>query len=459
MALRRAIQTLLQSFGRQSLRRYANNLGWLIAEKGLRFSVGIWLAPWVASYLMPARYGVYEFAVSFVYLFSALTFVGVNTLVVREYVVGKYPNVAVLGSGLALRFLGGLGAYLLLLTCGYWGWKMQPDWFVALPANEEEFWLIAVLGTNLMLNIYDIFTSFYQAQVQSQKYVKVQFVVILLSSALKLYGLFTEQGLLFFVSILVVEDVVTLIGLAVIYQWAEKNLARWRVRTDLFGLYFRESIPLIISSIAITLYMRIDQVMVKQLLGNEASGYYAAAVRLSEMWYVVPTLLASTLFPAIVAAKKESEQKFEKRLQQLMDLLAWASVGFALSMQLLAHWLIVDVLPYGEAYTASAAILQVHVWAGLFVALGLIGSRWMIVEKIQRYAMWQNLLGASLNIALNLFFIPTYGLIGVAWATLLSYFVSAMGLAFMLKRLRPLLRLYLQTLTAPIRLLRLYKSK
>lgn len=454
MSIKKGLKKALGSFGPHTLRRYAQNLGWLGAEKALRFATGIWLAPWVASYLGPARYGIYEFSVSFVYLFTAFSFVGVNTLVVREFVSGRWEKTQVLGSGIALRVLGGLLAFMMLLGVASWGLKVQPDLFFALPENYEEFTLVALLGGNLILNSADIFTSFFQAKVQSENYVKIQFVVILLSASLKLYGILSGQETLFFIAILVVEAVTTAVGLALMYQYRERNLQKWRVRGSLFKNYFKESIPLIVSAIAITLYMRIDQVMVKEQLGNVASGHYAAAVRLSEMWYVFPTLLTSTLFPAIVEAKKESLAKYNLRVQQLTDLLCWASIAFSLGIQVTAYWIIVDILPYGEAYEASVSVLRIHVWAGVFVSLGALFSRWMIIEKIQHYSMWQTLMGAAANIALNWFFIPRYGLEGVAWATLISYAFGAMGLTLFLPKLYPLLRFTGKVLLAPARLLK-----
>lgn len=454
MNLKKGLERLFSGFGKHTLRRYAQNLGWLGAEKALRFATGIWLAPWVASYLGPERYGIYEFSVSFVYLFTAFSFVGVNTLVVREYVSDRWSKPQVLGSGIALRLLGGVAAFALLFIVAQWGLNAQPELFFALPENQEEFLLVALLGLNLILNSADIFTSFFQAKVQSENYVKVQFVVILLSASLKLYGILSEQATLFFVSILVVEALTTALGLVFTYQYRERNLQAWRVKGSLLKNYFKESIPLIISAIAVTLYMRIDQVMVKEQLGNAASGHYAAAVRLSEMWYVFPTLLTSTLFPAIVEAKKESLTKYSLRVQQLADLLCWSSVIFSLGIQVTAYWIIVDILPYGEAYVPSVNVLRIHVWAGVFVSLGALFSRWMIIEKIQHYSMWQTIMGAVANIALNWFLIPRYGLEGVAWATLISYAFGAMGLTLFLPKLYPMLRFTGQVFLAPVRLLK-----
>ncbi len=456
--MKNLVTKLLNGFGLHTLKRYLYNLGWLGLEKGLRFVLGIWLAPLMANYLSPERYGIYEFTISFVYLFSAFSFVGVNSLMIREYVSDRKAALKILGSAYALRLIGGGFSCLLVIIIGYWGWQEAWDLWVALPQNKDEFILILVLSFTLILNTSDIFTSFFQANVQSEKQVKVQLVVILLSAGLKLYGIKTAQETIFFISILLIESLVTAIGLFGFYQTNEKNIQKWQFHKPLFKTYLKESTTLIISAIAVTIYMRIDQVMVKDQLGNAYSGYYGAAVRLSEMWYVFPILLMNTLFPAIVEAKKGGLQKYHLRIQQLADLLIWASIGFSIFIQFTAEWLIVDLLPYGEAYLPSVEVLQLHVWASIFVASGGLGSRWMIIEKMHRYSMLQTLLGAVVNVILNYLLIPQMGLKGVAIATLVSYLLGALGLAIFIPQLHPLLRFHFNSLLAPVRLYQRLRS-
>jgi probable polysaccharide biosynthesis protein len=63
------------------------------------------------------------------------------------------------------------------------------------------------------------------------------------------------------------------------------------------------------------------------MLGNEAVGQYAAATRLSEIWYFIPTVVVSSLFPAIVNARRQSEELYCDRLQKLFDLVAWIAIA------------------------------------------------------------------------------------------------------------------------------------
>ena len=184
----------------------------------------------------------------------------------------------------------------------------------------------------------------------------------------------------------------------------------------------KDSWPLIFSGMVIAVYMRIDQVMIKEMMNSEAVGQYAAAVRISEAWYFIPMVIASSLFPAIVNAKKQSEELYYARLQKLYDLMVWMAIAIALPMTFLSDW-VVNLL-YGSQYNQSGSVLMIHIWAGVFVFLGVAFSKYLTIENLTKKMFYRTFLGAILNIILNYFLIPKYGIKGAAVATLLSQFVA-----------------------------------
>lgn len=125
--------------------------------------------------------------------------------------------------------------------------------------------------------------------------------------------------------------------------------------------------------------MKIDQVIINQLLGPEEVGQYAAAIRLSEAWYFIPMVIASSLFPAIISAKKQSEELYNSRLQKLYDLMVWMSIIIALPMTFLSNW-IVEIL-YGGQYDEAGSVLMIHIWTGVFVFLGVAFSGYLTAEN------------------------------------------------------------------------------
>lgn len=169
--------------------------------------------------------------------------------------------------------------------------------------------------------------------------------------------------------------------------------------------------------------MKIDQVMIKEMMNTEAVGQYAAAVRLSEAWYFIPMVVASSLFPAIINAKKQSEELYYARLQKLYDLMVWMAIAIALPMTFLSDW-VVNLL-YGEQYSQAGSVLMIHIWAGVFVFLGVSSGKYLMVENMTNRIMIRHLIALICNIILNYFLIDKYGINGAAVATLISWVTSS----------------------------------
>ena len=75
-----------QLFENQGFKKYFFNTGWLMADKVLRLFVGLFVGVYVARYLGPEKFGVLNFAMSFVALFGAFAKLGLDGIVVRNAV-------------------------------------------------------------------------------------------------------------------------------------------------------------------------------------------------------------------------------------------------------------------------------------------------------------------------------------------------------------------------------------
>jgi len=161
-------------------------------------------------------------------------------------------------------------------------------------------------------------------------------------------------------------------------------------------------------------------------------GNYAAAVRLSEAWYFVPQAITQSLFPAILSAKNQSEKLYYDRLQRLYDLVVCLAIAVALPTTFLSGW-VVNLL-YGQEYSQAGGVLAIHIWAGVFVFIGVAGGKWLLSENMQLFAFFRTGLGGITNIILNLILIPLSGIYGAAVATLLSQMIASyLGYAFVQK--------------------------
>jgi hypothetical protein len=159
------------------------------------------------------------------------------------------------------------------------------------------------------------------------------------------------------------------------------------------------------SGLVIMLHLKVDQVIIKHLLNTEAVGYYAAALRLSESTYFVPVVICTSLLPPMLNARSKSVGLYRTRLQQLFNLMVLLSLGIALPVTFLGDW-IIDLV-FGKAYHPAGAVLVLHIWSGVFVALGVAANGWLIAENLHRIALYRTLLGVVINIGLNFALIPS----------------------------------------------------
>jgi O-antigen/teichoic acid export membrane protein len=162
--------------------------------------------------------------------------------------------------------------------------------------------------------------------------------------------------------------------------------------------------------------------MIKFFLDETAVGLYAVAVKLSEIWYFIPAIICTSLFPAIINSKNNNELQYKIRLNRLYIFLGVSAVLIALPVTLLAVPII--TLLFGTAYLASAPLLQIYVWSGvgLFLMTGI--NRYLMAENYLKSIFIYSLISVVTNIILNIIFIPQIGLLGAAWATLVSYLIS-----------------------------------
>jgi O-antigen/teichoic acid export membrane protein len=211
-------------------------------------------------------------------------------------------------------------------------------------------------------------------------------------------------------------------GLIIIYhRQARQNISRWQFNASQAKALLRQCWPLILSAVMVSLYMQIDIVMLKTK-GSEAVGIYSAAARISEAWYFIPVAIVTSVFPALIQARKTDPARYNKRLQNLYDLLIGLSLPVALIISLAADPII--RLVYTDQYEGAGLMLAIHIWSGIFVFLGSASSQYLLAEGLTLISFKRTAIGAVVNILLNLWLIPLYGGVGASIATLLAYFSS-----------------------------------
>jgi PST family polysaccharide transporter len=399
---------------RPNLVKIVDNIGWLFFDKVLRMGVGLFVGVWVARYLGPEQFGLLSFATAFIGLFGAISTLGLQGIVVRDIVRNPEGKEEILGTAAVLQFLGGLIAYGLIITAIFW---LRSDDALAKA-------IVAILGSMMLFKASEVAVYWFESQVLSKYTVWVQNGVFLVFATVKVGLILQNASLIAFAWAMMAEALVAALLILLMLGLRGPRLSRLTASFKRTKTLLADSWPLLLSGIAITIYMKIDQIMLGQMIGDEAVGIYSAAVRVSEVWYFVPMAIVASVFPAILEAKKRSEKQYYDRLQRLYDLIVWLAIAVALPMTFLST-AIVSLL-FGDAYAQAGSVLAIHIWAAVFVFLGVASGKWFLAENRQILSLQRTVLGAFANIILNSLMIPKFGVLGAAWATVLSYATAAM---------------------------------
>lgn len=392
----------------EGFRRYAANTSWMLGEKILRMTAGLFVGIWVARYLGPEQFGLLSYAQSFVFLFSAIATLGLDGIVIRELVKNPENKNKLLGTAFALKLCGSL----LILPFIWLGIQFT---------NNDSYTntLIFIIASSTILQSFNVVDFYCQSKVQSKYIAWVSSFSLGLSSIVKIILILFKSELLFFAFMSVFDAVVLAIGFVFIYKvMLKKKIRIWSIDYKLAKSLLTDSWPLVLSGMIVSVYMKVDQVMLKEMMGPEAVGQYAAAVRLSEAWYFIPMMITASLFPAIINAKKISQEVYLNRLKNLYRLMVWMAISIALPMTFLSEW--ITTLLYGLEYNQSATVLMIHVWAGVFVFMGVAFSKFLTVENMVMKSLYRASTGMIVNLVLNLLLIPLYGIAGAAVSTLIG---------------------------------------
>jgi len=410
------------------------NTGWLLFDKILRLGVGLVVGVWVVRFLGPDRFGVFSFAFAFATLFSVFVSLGLDGVVVRELVSAPQEKNSILGAAFTLKLVGGIFALIVSLLAIYF----------LRPADFQVRAMVGIIAVGMIFQSLDVIDFWLQSQIEARVAVYARSIAFLLVSGLKVFLILTNAPLIAFAWAASLELALAGIGLVLVYRYTGHHILEWRPDSSRVRQLLGDSWPLALSSVAIIIYMKIDQIMLGEMLDSTAVGVYSAAVRISEVWYFIPAAIVASVSPSLFEASRTSQVIFDQRLEKLFRTVSLTALAIAVPMTFLSNFATRAL--YGNAYTGAGQILAIHIWAALFVFMGVAQNPWTIIEGQTKFALVKTTIGAASNVILNLLLIPRYAGIGAAVATTVSYALASFLLNVFNARSRKLFYLQLWSL-------------
>lgn len=420
--------------GRSNLQKILNNTAWLFFDKIWRLGVGLIVGVWVARYLGPDQFGLWNYTLAFTALFGAFATLGLDSIVVRELV--KYPERqnSIMGSAFRLKLVGGILAMLCTLLA------------ISVVRTNDQLVriLVALSAAGFIFQSLNVIDYYFQAKVKSRYTVYATNGAFSLITLVKIVLVLKAAPLVAFAWAGLAEVMLTTCFLYLAFRLTRQNMLAWHYDAGTAKALLKDSWPLIFSGLAVAVFMKIDQIMLEELLDSHAVGIYSAATRISEVWYFLGTIFVNSASPTIYSAKAISQEKYAANLQRIFDLMVMLSMAIIVPLSLCAP-LVVNLL-YGAAYAEAAKVLTVHIWATLFVFTGIAQGVFWIAENLQKFALVLTFSAAAINIIMNFVLIPRLGATGAALATLISYGIPTILMPYILKQTRPVFFAFLKAL-------------
>ena len=403
-------------------KKVLKNAGWIIGCKIVQALLTLIVNMLTARYFGPSGYGLINYAASLVAFAVPIMQLGLNSTLVQEIVNDPEKEGEILGTSLVMTFVSSLctigGVILFVLIAN---------------AGEKETLIVCALYSLLLIfQSVEILQYYFQAKLQS-KYTSVIMLIAYISvSAYKIVLLILQKSIYWFALAQTLDYFIVAVLLRVAY--AKKGRHKLTFSFARIKKLLAKSKYYIVANLMIVFFTQTDRVMLKLMVGDDATGYYAAAATCAGMTSFIFGAIIESLRPFVYEKKKENEKEYEQSLICLYSIVIYLCL-LQSAVFTAAAPLIVKIL-YGAEYVPSVSVLRIIVWYSTFSYLGGAGAIWILAEGKQKYLVPVNLIGALLNIGLNALLIPSMQANGAAIATVITQFFSTVAVFAVFKPTR-----------------------
>ncbi len=405
------IQKLKSLKNNQGFMKYFKNTSWLFGEKILRMVVGLFVGIWVARYLGPEQFGLFSYSQSFVGLFTVIATLGLNGIVVRELIKDETKRDALIGTAFWLKFFGAFSVLLILAIA------------VNFTSNDTYTnTLVFIIASATIFQSFNVIDFYFQSKVMSKYVVYSNFISLFISSLIKIILILNEAPLIAFAWVILFDSFILTIGFIYFYIKNNLSLKRWKFDKKVAVSLLNDSWPLILSGAVLMIQARIDQVMIKEMIGSIEVGYYSVAMRLIESVAFVTMILKSSLYPSIQNAKNHSVKLYQDRLLNFYRLNFLLFLVIAIPIFVFAEQII--ILLFGMEYQSAGVLLSLMSIRLLFANMGVARGVFILSENLIKFSMVTMICGTVVNILLNYLWILDYGAKGAIVASIVSFFVT-----------------------------------
>jgi len=408
------------------------NTAWIIGSRIIQSILALIVTMISARYLGPSGYGLINYAASIVAFFVPLMQLGLNSTLVQEIISEPNKEGEVLGTALVLNVCSGVAC--IVGICSFSA--------IVNRGEPQTIWVCILYSTVLFFRATEVVQYWFQAKLMSSYTAIVTLVVYIIVAVYRIVLLVTGRSVYWFAISQAID--VGLIAFALLVLYHKKANQKLCFSLDCGKRMFAKSKYYILPNLMITIFSQTDRFMLKQMINDEAVGFYSAAASCASLTAFIFVAIIDSMRPFVLEGKKTSQELFCERMKSLYAVVIFLALSQSAIMTIFAE-VVVSIL-YGDGYTPAVGALKIVVWHSTFSYLGAVRGVWVLAEGKQQYLWKINLSGAAANVILNAMLIPAHGISGAAFASLVTQIFTNVIMGWIIRPISPSNQLMIQSL-------------
>lgn len=400
------------------------SLLWPIFEKVNRLLLGTVLLMLVARELGPSDFGTFSSVFAGLMIASAVAGLGIKDIAVDEIASGRVESSLIVSSSSFLLFLA--GAIVSIVFCAMI--------FVRDGHESSAFVVCSILSIVLVLKGFEAVSYGLEARGNIRDLAIANQISIVFGACAK-------------AAVLAIGPSVTLLAVATTFEFLVMYFTYYffgnrcgiplsikSVSRPIGKRLISRGWPMLISGLAYLGYFYVDQLIILFFYGPADVGQYAAPVRIAQQLFILPVLLVSAYFPLLTYINTRSNEEFTALFETLLAVMIVFSVIVISAISIGGNRVVGALL--GSEFERSRDVFSIYMIGLLFITINVLCGRWYVMQGLQGLASRRQVMALVVNVILNLLLIPSFGIIGAAWASVLTLCFMAIFLDYFDKRTR-----------------------
>nr|WP_251675507.1 oligosaccharide flippase family protein [Sphaerotilus sp. FB-3] len=370
----------------------------------------------VARHIGPAGYGDISLGMAFLAIAQSISNFGIDNIYIGKIVKNKNLTKLRASELFGLKFVSSLFSYFIFLA-------------IIIIFYEKNVAQIVIISA-VIFSMFDVFDVLNNASHNYKFSAIARISSCIISSAIKICGIYFNCGVIFFAIANFAEFFLSALFLLTISNFSVVVNPFEKINR-IPGL-FRAYKWYALSMVMVSIYLRIDHVIVEKICGKEFYGIYSAVVPLVAAWAFIPVTLVSSSMPSMVEAKKISQELFFKKISELTKKLF--IFGLFVSIFYVAFGDFIISILFGEKYKDGYYVVCFYSVAMIFSFISNAQSPWIILQNNKKIIFFKALSGVVISFFSTILAAHFYGIVGAAFSVMISQALALLFFGFFFAR-------------------------